>query len=126
VLFESSEESPGVAGLGLFPGTVELFRHRLKVPQIGWNQIRLQGEPPPHLAGIADGSNVYFVHSYHVVPEDPSLAATVTDYGYDFVSSVWRDNVFACQFHPEKSQQVGLRILDNFRREVERQAGGTT
>ena len=113
VLFERSEESPGVAGLGLLSGTVKLFRHDLKVPQIGWNQIRLSGARPPHLAGIPDGANVYFVHSYHVVPDDD---------GYDFASSVWRDNVFACQFHPEKSQQVGLEILRNFGDEVARRS----
>ncbi len=122
VLFERSEESPGVAGLGLLSGTVKLFRHDLKVPQIGWNQIRLSGARPPHLAGIPDGANVYFVHSYHVVPDDDSVVSTVTDYGYDFASSVWRDNVFACQFHPEKSQQVGLKILRNFRDEVARRS----
>jgi glutamine amidotransferase len=120
VLFEESEEAPGVSGLGVLAGKVERFRHRLKVPHIGWNQITVRGERPPHLAGIADGSFVYFVHSYYVVPEDESVIATVTDYGYDFVSSVWRDNLFASQFHPEKSQAVGLRLLANFRDEVER------
>ena len=65
---------------------------------------------------------MYFVHSYHVVPDDDSVVSTVTDYGYDFASSVWRDNVFACQFHPEKSQQVGLKILRNFRDEVARRS----
>jgi glutamine amidotransferase len=123
LLFEASEESPGVRGLGAFEGTVRLFRHSLKIPQIGWNQITVKSPPPPHLAGVPDGSNVYFVHSYHVVPSDPSIIATTTDYGYEFASSVRRDNVFACQFHPEKSQHVGLQILDNFRREVARRAG---
>lgn len=122
VLFAESEESPGVPGFGVLAGKVRLFQHDLKVPQIGWNDIRI-GEPrPPHLAGIPDGSYVYFVHSYHVVPEDESVVATVTDYGYDFVSAVWRDNLFACQFHPEKSQQVGLSILANFRDEVARRS----
>ncbi len=124
LLFEESEESPGVPGLGVFAGKVQLFRHDLKIPQIGWNQIKVQGTPPPHLAGVPDGSNVYFVHSYHVSPADESIIATTTDYGYEFASSVWRDNVFACQFHPEKSQHIGLRILDNFRQEVARRAGG--
>lgn len=122
VLLDESEESPGVRGLGVLPGKVQLFRHDLKVPQIGWNNIRISEPRPPHLARIPDGSYVYFVHSYHVVPEDESVAATVTDYGYDFVSAVWRDNVFACQFHPEKSQQVGLTILENFRDEVARRS----
>ncbi|MBM3472320.1 MAG: imidazole glycerol phosphate synthase subunit HisH [Armatimonadetes bacterium] len=126
VLFEESEESPGVPGLGVFAGKVQLFRHDLKIPQIGWNQIAIRGGPPPHLAGMPDGSYVYFVHSYHVVPADESIIATTTDYGYEFASSVWRDNVFACQFHPEKSQHVGLQILDNFRLEVARRAGGVS
>jgi len=124
LLFEESEESPGVPGLGVLPGKVQLFRHDLKVPQIGWNQITIKGDPPPHLAGVPDGSHVYFVHSYHVAPTDQSLIATTTDYGYEFPSSVWRDNLFACQFHPEKSQHIGLRILENFRNEVARCAGG--
>jgi glutamine amidotransferase len=123
VLFDESEESPGVAGLGVFPGRVRLFTHDLKIPQIGWNEIRIKGAPPPHLAGVPDGSYVYFVHSYHVVPTDASIVATTTDYGYEFVSSVRRGNVFACQFHPEKSQQIGLRILENFKHEVARRAG---
>ncbi|MBM3497791.1 MAG: imidazole glycerol phosphate synthase subunit HisH [Armatimonadetes bacterium] len=124
LLFEESEESPGVAGLGVFEGQVKLFRHDLKIPQIGWNQIKIHNTPPPHLADVPDGSNVYFVHSFHVVPADPNIVATTTDYGYEFVSSVRSGNVFACQFHPEKSQHIGLRILDNFRQEVARQAGG--
>jgi glutamine amidotransferase len=120
VLFEESEEAPGIAGLGVFAGKVERFRHDLKVPHIGWNQIVARGERPPHLDGVADGSYVYFVHSYYVAPTDNSIIATTTDYGYEFVSSVWRANLFASQFHPEKSQSIGLRVLENFRREVER------
>jgi glutamine amidotransferase len=123
VLFEESEESPGVAGLGVFAGKVQLFRHGLKIPQIGWNEITIKGSPPPHLAGVPDGSYVYFVHSYHVAPADESIIATTTDYGYEFVSSVRRDNIFACQFHPEKSQHIGLKILANFKDEVARRAG---
>jgi len=126
LLFEESEESPGVPGLGVFAGKVQLFRHSLKIPQIGWNQIRIEGAPPPHLAGVPDGSNVYFVHSFHVAPADERIIATTTDYGYEFASSVWSGNVFACQFHPEKSQHVGLRILENFRQEVGRRAGGAS
>jgi len=120
VLFEESEEAPGVAGLGVFAGKVERFRHDLKVPHIGWNQIVPRGERAPHLDGIADGSYVYFVHSYYVAPTDESIVATTTDYGYEFTSCVWRGNLFASQFHPEKSQSIGLRILENLRREVER------
>lgn len=113
MLFERSEEGTR-SGLSLFPGRVERFRHDLKIPQIGWNQIRLR-QGAPHLAGLSDGSWFYFVHSYYVVPEDPSLIATTTDYGYEFCSAIWRDNVFACQYHPEKSQEAGLQVLRNFR-----------
>jgi glutamine amidotransferase len=112
-LFESSEEGGREKGLGLFRGSVIRFRHDLKIPQIGWNQI-LPVASPPHLRGVADGSWFYFVHSYHVAPESEDLIATLTGYGYEFVSSVWRDNVYACQFHPEKSQKAGLQILTNF------------
>ncbi len=119
VLFDESDEAPGVAGLGVLEGRVERFRHDLKVPHIGWNQIVVRGERPPHLEAIPDGSYLYFVHSYYVVPRDESVIATTTEYGYEFVSSVWRGNLFASQFHPEKSQSVGLQILENFSREVE-------
>jgi imidazole glycerol-phosphate synthase subunit HisH len=123
VLFEEGEEAPGVAGLGVFGGKVERFRHNLKVPHIGWNQIVARG-PVPHLAGVPDGAHVYFVHSYYPIPEDESIVATTTDYGYDFVSSVWHGSVFASQFHPEKSQAVGLRILQNYRDLVSRGPAG--
>lgn len=113
MLFDSSEEGGKYPGLGIVPGKVLRFTHDLKIPQIGWNQISIR-KPAPHFAGVADGSWVYFVHSYYVVPEDDSVVATVTNYGYDFVSAIWRDNVFATQFHPEKSQAVGLKILENF------------
>jgi glutamine amidotransferase len=113
MLFESSEEGSR-PGLGVFKGKVVRFRHDLKIPQIGWNQINIR-RAAPHLAGVAEGSWVYFVHSYYVVPED-EIAATTTEYGHEFVSSVWADNVYACQFHPEKSQAVGLKILENFAR----------
>ena len=115
LLFEESEEFGPVPGLGIFPGRVVRFAEspELKVPHMGWNQIRKR-QDPPHLRGIADGAFVYFVHSYYVVPADPSLAATSTEYGLDFVSAIAKDNVFATQYHPEKSQAVGLRILENF------------
>ncbi|MBC7287551.1 MAG: imidazole glycerol phosphate synthase subunit HisH, partial [Armatimonadetes bacterium] len=113
VLFEESEEASAHRGIGLFSGKVIRFRHELKIPQIGWNQIRIKRRAP-HLEGVPDGSWVYFVHSYHVQPEDESIVATVTEYGYEFVSSVWRDHVFACQFHPEKSQRVGVQIIRNY------------
>ena len=85
----------------------------LKVPHMGWNQLNIQ-RPSPLLRDLPAGCGVYFVHSYHVVPDDDSVIATTTDYGRPFVSSIWRDNVVATQFHPEKSQKVGLQILANF------------
>lgn len=85
----------------------------LKVPHMGWNQLQIR-RPSPLLRGLADGCNVYFVHSYHVVPEDENVIATTTDYGRPFVSSIWKDNLLATQFHPEKSQKVGLKMLENF------------
>ncbi|MCF7847823.1 MAG: imidazole glycerol phosphate synthase subunit HisH [Kiritimatiellales bacterium] len=115
-LFDSSEESPGVPGLGIFPGTVKRFDlpRELKVPQIGWNRINEVQSDCPMFAGIADGSFFYLVHSYYVCPEDPSLVAGKTEYGIDYCTCVWKDNVFATQFHPEKSQAAGLRMLKNF------------
>lgn len=117
LLFEESEEFGRVPGLGIFPGRVVRFADRsdLKVPHIGWNQIRKQ-QDPPHLRGIDDGTFVYFVHSYYVEPADASLTATNTEYGVEFTSAIARDNVFATQYHPEKSQAVGLKILENFAR----------
>jgi glutamine amidotransferase len=85
----------------------------LKVPHMGWNQLTAR-KPSPLLKDLPEGASVYFVHSYYVEPEDDSVIATTTDYGRPFVSSVWRDNLVATQFHPEKSQTVGLKILENF------------
>ncbi len=115
LLFDESDEFGPVAGLGILPGRVVRFRadDALKVPHMGWNAVRKRREAPA-LAGIEDGAYVYFVHSYYPVPSDPTVVATTTPYGVEFASSVVRDNVFACQFHPEKSQQTGLRLLDNF------------
>jgi glutamine amidotransferase len=120
LLFTESEEFGRHQGLGIIPGRVVRFpaemRQRgeeLKVPHMGWNQISVRREAPI-FKGVADGSSVYFVHSYYVVPEDEGVVATVTEYGISFCSSIWRDNVIATQFHPEKSQQVGLTILKNF------------
>jgi glutamine amidotransferase len=93
------------------------FRERddrdIRIPHMGWNQIQKR-QAPAALAGVADGAFLYFVHSYCVEPSDPGLVATVTDYGGEFVSSIACDRLFACQFHPEKSQGAGLRILRNF------------
>jgi glutamine amidotransferase len=115
LLFEESEESPGVRGLGVFRGKVVRFPHRsdLKVPHMGWNQLHVKRRVPA-LADVADGDYVYFVHSFHPEPVDPGVIATTTDYGIEFVSSVGRDNVYAGVFHPEKSQQTGLRLLGGF------------
>lgn len=115
LLFEESEEFGRIKGLGILPGRVVRFAHRpeLKVPHMGWNQIAMR-QPAPHLEGVDDGSYVYFVHSYYVACEDPSVIATTTTYDVEFTSSVIRDNLFATQFHPEKSQRVGLKILENF------------
>ncbi len=116
-LFEQSQEfNSCAAGLGVFKGNVVRFTDRpgLKIPQIGWNQIHLQQPDCPLYAGIEEGSYVYFVHSFFPLPTDRSIIATTTEYGDTFASSVWRGNVFATQFHPEKSQTVGLRLLSNF------------
>jgi glutamine amidotransferase len=116
-LFEASDEfQSSAAGLGIFGGRVVRFssEHKLKIPQIGWNQLEIVRPDCPLYRGIAPGSYVYFVHSYHPRPADPSIIATRTEYGDVFASSVWKDNVFATQFHPEKSQKVGLQLLRNF------------
>ena len=116
LLFDESEEFGPVAGLGILRGRCVRFRPEdaeLRVPHMGWNQLRARRRVPL-LEGVDDGAFVYFVHSYYVVPEDDGLCVTSTPYGGEFVSSIARDNVFACQFHPEKSQRVGLRILENF------------
>lgn len=117
ILFDESEEFGRVPGLGILPGKIVRFAvdpaGKRKVPQMGWNALTIVRRAP-HLAGVQDGAEVYFVHSYYPVPADPAIIATTTDYGGAFGSSVWRDNVFATQFHPEKSQAVGLRILANF------------
>lgn len=116
-LFEKSEEfNSCAAGLGVFGGKVVRFTEQpgLKIPQIGWNQIEIVRPECPLYAGIPDRSHVYFVHSFHPQPADPSIVATRTCHGASFASSVWRENVFATQFHPEKSQTVGLKLLRNF------------
>jgi glutamine amidotransferase len=116
-LFERSEEfNSCAAGLGVFQGKVVRFTEKpgLKIPQIGWNQIEIVRNDCPLYRGIENGSYVYFVHSFYPQPADDSIVATRTDYGNNFASSVWRGNVFATQFHPEKSQRVGLQLLKNF------------
>jgi imidazole glycerol-phosphate synthase subunit HisH len=116
-LFERSEEfNSCAAGLGIFQGKVVRFQSQggLKIPQIGWNQLEVVQPRCPIFQGISSGSYVYFVHSFFPKPVDASIVATRTSYGETFASSVWRDNVFATQFHPEKSQKIGLQLLNNF------------
>jgi len=119
LLFSESEEFGKQKGLDLFSGNVVGFRadENLKVPHMGWNRIEKKKDSP-FLEGIFSGDYVYFVHSFYVVPDDSSLIATTTDYGSSFVSSIVTERLFACQFHPEKSQELGLRILANFGRFV--------
>lgn len=117
-LFESSEEGKQ-KGLGILQGEVKRFNfsgspwENLSIPHMGWNRLLIKNRSPL-LEGIEEGSMVYFAHSYHVVPKDEMLVATKTDYGPEFVSSIWKDNLFGIQFHPEKSGEVGLRIVRNF------------
>jgi len=113
ILFESSEEAPGVKGLGVIPGKVTRFTGPVKVPHMGWNSIDIMKESKI-LNGVSPGDFFYFVHSYYCVPEDEGFISTATEYGTRFTSSVEKGNLFACQFHPEKSQGVGLRLLKNF------------
>ncbi|GAC1469592.1 MAG: imidazole glycerol phosphate synthase subunit HisH [Desulfuromonadaceae bacterium] len=120
LLFSDSVEFGLYNGLNIIPGHVLRFPEqmtvageKLKVPQMGWNQLSIKRRPPL-LEGINDGSNVYFVHSYYVKPDESSVIATTTDSGFEFCSSVGKDNIVATQFHPEKSQEVGLQILKNF------------
>jgi glutamine amidotransferase len=120
LLFDVSYEDGEHTGLGIIPGKVVPFdfsglklETKLKIPHMGWNQIRWTRDVPM-LRGLEQGSSVYFVHSYYVVPKDPAVTATVTNYGVDFTSMIWKDNVFATQFHPEKSQKIGLAMLERF------------
>ena len=121
VLMAFSEENAGTELLGIFPGEVKRFAADmpgdnglpLKIPHMGWSRVD-QSASHPLWEGIEDGARFYFVHSYHVVPEDRSLVAATTDYGIEFVSAISRGNLFAVQFHPEKSADAGLMLLKNF------------
>src|SRR5690606_4542875 len=114
ILFDESEEHGPVAGMRLLPGrVVRIPASAGKVPHIGWNQIRAR-RPEPLLSGVPDGAHVYFIHSYVAEPADPAAVALEVDYGGARCAAIRAGNVFACQFHPEKSQAVGLRLLRNF------------
>ena len=115
LLFDSSEESPGVEGLGILPGRILRFPQTpgFKVPQIGWNSLTFP-KSSRLFKGVDEGSYVYFVHSYYLKADDRNDVAANSDYILNFDAAVERDNVFACQFHPEKSSDVGLKILKNF------------
>ncbi len=112
LLFESSTEGGNTEGLGILKGRVERFS-KLKIPQIGWNQLHIKNGSPI-LKNINDSANVYFCHSYFVIPSDSGVIAATTDYSFEFTSAVCKDNIFGVQFHLEKSQAVGLQILRNF------------
>jgi len=115
LLFEGSEENPGIKGLGVLNGVVQKFRSRnVKIPHMGWNQVQL-GEPHPYLKGVNEGSYFYFVHSFYAVPADKKNTAASCTYGEEtFSAIVGAENLLATQFHPEKSQEAGLQILKNF------------
>lgn len=115
LLFTRSYEEGVYDGLNLFEGDVVRFESipGLKVPHMGWNQLRVR-KPAPQFEGMADGASVYFVHSYYVRPKDETCIAAEADYPTPFTAAIWRDNVFASQFHPEKSQKVGLAMLERF------------
>lgn len=112
VLMGSSEESPEIKGLNLFKGHVELLSGNVKIPHMGWNQLKVVNDSPI-LEGI-DNEFFYFVHSYHVVPDDDEIIAGVCDYGGEIVVSLSQNNLFSTQFHPEKSGKTGLKIIKNF------------
>ncbi len=115
LMFENSEEAPGVEGLGLLKGSILRIPEKegLKIPHIGWNSLRYPA-PGRLFAGIPEDSYVYFVHSYYLHAQDKEIVKAVTEYGIEIHASVEKDNLFACQFHPEKSSDVGMKILQNF------------
>ena len=117
VLFEESEESPGAKGLGWIGGKVVHLPDGVMIPQMGWNDLSIK-RPVEMLDGISDGDMFYFVHSYYGLPKDRSVIAATTEYGVEVTAAVSKDNLFATQFHPEKSGAKGLRILENFVRSI--------
>ena len=116
LLFEESEEASESKGLGILKGKVKRFTELkgLKVPHMGWNQLKIVSSVCPLLKNIPDNSYMYFCHSYYPEPKDRNSSAATTDYGREFSSVVWQDNVYGVQFHPEKSQKTGLKMLENF------------
>lgn len=116
LLFTRSEEAAGVKGLDIIKGNVCRFGPNLKVPQIGWNELEIQSKDCQLFKGVRNKSFVYFCHSYYCAPKDKNVIAASTFYGRPYCSVIWKDNIFGVQFHPEKSQKVGLKILHNFLR----------
>ena len=116
LMFSASAEGGDVPGLNLLEGQVIKFENGQKVPQMGWNQLSFTQKNCPLYQGVDEGVSVYFCHSYFVRPGDDSITATSTYYGEDFTSSVCKENLFGVQFHPEKSQKIGLTILKNFQK----------
>lgn len=118
LLFSESEEAGGIKGLGILKGKVKRFKNTtgLKIPHMGWNKIKseIRNPKPEILKNVPDGSYMYFVHSYYVEPEDKGVVLCETGYGDNFTSAIQKDNICAFQFHPEKSQKVGLNIIKNF------------
>lgn len=116
LLFNDSEEGLPKKGFGLISGSIKRFvlKKEFKVPHIGWNQIRIKGANCPLLNDVPDSSFMYFCHSYYPQPKDKKVVAASTEYGVEFPSLVWEENIFGTQFHPEKSQKAGLKIIDNF------------
>lgn len=116
LLFEGSAEAPGRGGLAVIKGTVKKFAENsgVKVPHMGWNQLKIIQNQCPLFKDVADNAFVYFCHSYFPQPKEKAAIAASTVYGIDFSSVIWKKNIFGLQFHPEKSQVVGLRILENF------------
>ncbi len=126
LLFEEGEEMGHHEGLGVLAGRVVRFRDGgLKVPHIGWNELHVQ-QQSPILAGVADGSYAYFVHSYYVIPRDAAIVVATTQYGMEYASVVGEGSLFGAQFHPEKSQEVGLRIMRNFVGIVDQNSGSVS
>lgn len=121
LLFAQSEESGDIPGLGLVKGRVKRFPPVEKVPQMGWNSVQIteHGRSCPLLKGINDGEYFYFVHSYYVEPEHSDVIALETEYSLTYTSMIWRKNLYAVQFHPEKSQEAGLKMISNFKEIVE-------